>query len=262
LSQENYYGRYTDPVKPESEELDDVPDTWALMTLDQISTLVTSGSRGWAEYYSDSGSYFIRAQNINSDTLNLDDVAYVSLPDGAEGERTRIKAKDLLITITGANVTKAALVKTNLESAFVNQHIALIRLVDSVCQEFIHCWIVSPDKGRSQLIESAYGNGKPGLNLLNIREVKIALPSLEEQHEIIRRVETLFAKADRIETQYHAARQHLDRLTPARLAKAFRGELVSQDPKDEPAILCQVIDFGLVNEVKIGKRFDLDRRHD
>jgi type I restriction enzyme, S subunit len=53
--------------------------------------------------------------------------------------------------------------------------------------------------------------------------------------EIVRHVETLFAKADRIETQYKKARQNIDRLTPALLAKAFRGELVPQDAKDEPA---------------------------
>jgi type I restriction enzyme, S subunit len=51
----------------------------------------------------------------------------------------------------------------------------------------------------------------------------------------VRRVETLFAKADRIEAQYKSARQQVDRLTPALLAKAFRGELVPQGPNDEPA---------------------------
>ncbi|MFM2432516.1 MAG: hypothetical protein RLZZ511_3730, partial [Cyanobacteriota bacterium] len=68
-----------------------------------------------------------------------------------------------------------------------------------------------------------------------IRSLGISLPPLEEQHEIVRRVETLFAKADRIEAQYQKARQAVDRLTPALLAKAFRGELVPQDPNDEPA---------------------------
>jgi type I restriction enzyme S subunit len=61
------------------------------------------------------------------------------------------------------------------------------------------------------------------------------LPSIEEQHEIVRRVESLFAFADRLEARYNAARAHVERLTPALLAKAFRGELVPQDPNNEPA---------------------------
>jgi type I restriction enzyme, S subunit len=61
------------------------------------------------------------------------------------------------------------------------------------------------------------------------------LPPIAEQQEIVRRIEALFAKADRIEAQYKTARQQVDRVTPALLAKAFRGELVPQDPNDEPA---------------------------
>ena len=62
-----------------------------------------------------------------------------------------------------------------------------------------------------------------------------ALPAIDEQHEIVRRVKTLFAFADRLEARYTAARQRVEQLTPALLAKAFRGELVPQDPDDEPA---------------------------
>ncbi len=63
----------------------------------------------------------------------------------------------------------------------------------------------------------------------------VALPAIEEQHEIVRRVESLFAYADRLEARYLAARTQVEKLTPAILAKAFRGELVKQDPNDEPA---------------------------
>ena len=62
-----------------------------------------------------------------------------------------------------------------------------------------------------------------------------ALPPLPEQQEIVRRVEELFALADRIEARYKKAKAHTDKLTQSILAKAFRGELVPQDPNDEPA---------------------------
>ena len=232
---QSYGGRYQEPLLPKGSVLEYLPQSWSLVTLDQISLLVTSGSRGWAKYYSHSGAYFIRTQNINNDQLNLDDVAYVNLPDGSEGERTRLQLGDLLITITGANVTKSALINSELPEAYVNQHLGLVRLVPSVCWEFIHLWIISPKHGRAQLTEAAYGNGKPGLNLTNLRQVLIALPPLKEQQEIVRRVKTLFAYADRLRSRYQNACVQVDRLTPALLDKAFRGELVAQDSNDEPA---------------------------
>ena len=71
--------------------------------------------------------------------------------------------------------------------------------------------------------------------MTSIRQFSIALPSVEEQTEIVRRVETLFAFADRLEARLAQAQTAATRLTPALLAKAFRGELVPQDPNDEPA---------------------------
>ncbi len=61
------------------------------------------------------------------------------------------------------------------------------------------------------------------------------LPPIVEQYEIVKRIETLFAFADRLEARLASARAATERLTPALLAKAFRGELVPQDPNDEPA---------------------------
>jgi hypothetical protein len=63
----------------------------------------------------------------------------------------------------------------------------------------------------------------------------VPVPSVEEQGEIVVRIDTLFAFADRLEARLVVARTATDRLTPALLAKAFRGELVPQDPNDEPA---------------------------
>jgi len=81
----------------------------------------------------------------------------------------------------------------------------------------------------------AEGGNQPNLNLSKIKEFPLSLPSMDEQAEIVRRVEALFACADRLEARYTAARAQVEKLTPATLAKAFRGELVPQDPNDEPA---------------------------
>jgi type I restriction enzyme S subunit len=73
------------------------------------------------------------------------------------------------------------------------------------------------------------------LNVRDIKNLPTPFPPLPEQHEIVRRVEKLFAFADRMETRYTAARSQVEKLTPSLIAKAFRGEQVEQDPTDEPA---------------------------
>ena len=88
-----------------------------------------------------------------------------------------------------------------------------------------------------ELDEMKTGISDSGVNLTQskFRALQIPLPTLPEQQEIVRRVEDLFAFADRIKDRLATAQKTVERLTPATLAKAFRGELVPQDPNDEPA---------------------------
>ncbi len=223
---QNNTGRYRNPVVPVNGKGYELPHGWAVASMDQLTCLVTSGSRGWAKFYADAGALFIRAQNINTDQLRLNDTAHVRPPSSAEDRRTKVERDDLLVTITGANVTKSARVHLDLDEAYVSQHVALVRPVDTALAPFLFLWTVSPTHGRRKLENDAYGAGKPGLNLDNIRKMVVGIPPLEEQREIVRCVEALFKLADAIEKRVEAARVRPDKLTQSILAKAFRGELV------------------------------------
>ena len=83
--------------------------------------------------------------------------------------------------------------------------------------------------------KNATGTAAKGIKAAKFKNLPIPFPPLEEQQEIVRRVESLFAKADAIEQQYETLKQKMDALPQAILAKAFRGELVEQNPLDEPA---------------------------
>ena len=88
----------------------------------------------------------------------------------------------------------------------------------------------------SDRLESfAPATAQKNINLAVLNDVEFQCPQVDEQAEIVRRVESFFAYSDRLESRYTAARAQVERLTPALLAKAFRGELVPQDPHDEPA---------------------------
>jgi len=79
------------------------------------------------------------------------------------------------------------------------------------------------------------GVSQSNINAKKLGKFEVPFCSSEEQQEIVRRVEALFKVADQIEERYKKARTYVDKLTQSILAKAFRGELVPQDPNDEPA---------------------------
>jgi type I restriction enzyme S subunit len=151
------------------------------------------------------------------------------LPGGAEGLRTRVQKYDLLVTITGANVGKAALVEEDIGDAYVSQHVGLIRLGDKERSGFAFLWLLSGAHGRGELLEAAYGQGKPGLNLNNLRTLEIAFPPAAEQSEILRIVKSLLARAARLEARLATAQRRLHSLRQAVLSRAFRGELVQTE---------------------------------
>lgn len=83
--------------------------------------------------------------------------------------------------------------------------------------------------------ERTTNTARPFLSLTNLKTVVLPIPPLTEQEEIINCVGALFKKADEIEERYKKAKAFVDKLIQSILAKAFRGELVPQDPNDEPA---------------------------
>jgi len=120
----------------------------------------------------------------------------------------------ILVTITGANVGKAARVTQSLPEAYVSQHVALIRLRDPRHAPWVHTWLVSPRNGRATLTATSYGD-KPGLNLDNVKSVPIRIPSLVMQQSIIAKVEHLMKLCDDLEAKLRRAEDRASKLVEA-----------------------------------------------
>jgi type I restriction enzyme, S subunit len=208
-------------VRDPSRLTDELPASWSPIALGSVCNLVTSGSRGWAEFYSTSGSGFIRAQNIRFGKLRLDDLAFVNPPSNSEGSRTQVAKGDLLIVITGAGVTNPALLDHDPGEAYVSQHVGLVRPSDQQLSAWMLLCLMADAGGRAELVERAYGAGKPGLNLDNIRSLSIPLPPLAEQHRIVAKVDALMALCDRLEASLTATATTRRRLLDALLAEAL-----------------------------------------
>lgn len=168
----------------ETTEFGSLPDGWTWKTLAELSEYITSGSRGWKAYISSSGDSFIRSQDIRQDALVFENPAFVTLPDRTEGKRTLVREGDLLLTITGGNVGRCAAVHSLKNTAYVSQHVALIRLNRPELSEFIHYWMINAYGGRAFLARYIYGD-KPGLNLTQVGSVPIPIPPATALPEIL-----------------------------------------------------------------------------
>ncbi len=214
-------GKYMEPVVANTDTLPALPDGWTWATIEQLTYRVTSGSRGWGDFYSDSGVLFIRAQDIKTDALNMKGLARVDVPVDAEGSRSSVGENDILVTITGANVTKSALVPMLSEPAFVSQHVALLKLTSSDTTAFVFNWLVSPANGRKTLEKWAYGAGKPGLSLEQVRALPVALPPQAEQKRIVDEVERRLSLDRGVESEVDANLKRAQALRQSMLSKAF-----------------------------------------
>jgi type I restriction enzyme, S subunit len=222
-------GKYKEPGVVSKTDFPALPDGWAWATIEDLTYLVTSGSRGWGDFYSDVGVLFIRAQDIKSDSLREKSVARVDVPAGAEGSRSGVGENDILVTITGANVTKSALVPTLQEQAFVSQHVALLKLTFADTASFVFNWIVSPANGRKILEKWAYGAGKPGLSLEQIRTLPVALPPQNEQHRIVAEIDRRLSLVLGVDGAVDANLKRAQALRQSTLSKAFTPVLGRKD---------------------------------
>jgi type I restriction enzyme, S subunit len=165
-------------------EIGPFPVGWDVVTLATISELVTSGPRGWAQYYSETGPLFIRSQNIRSGTLDLTDVVRVAPPADAEADRSRLATDDILITITGNSVGNVGRVGPNEAGSYASQHVGVVRLLDRSLASFVMAFIAPGGPGNRALMGNAYGQSKPGLNLQQLRSLMVPLPDSHERSRI------------------------------------------------------------------------------
>lgn len=245
---------------------DFLPASWSTAALGDVCSVITSGSRGWAEFYSEAGPAFIRAQNIRFGQLKLDGLARVNPPTGSEGSRTQVAKGDLLIVITGAGVTHPGLLETDIGEAYVSQHVALVRPVRTEHSAWLLLCLMAEQGGRAELIERAYGAGKPGLNLDNLRSLTISLPPSTEQHRIVAKVDELMSLCDQLEASLTRGENTRSRLLDALLHKALRpqhdnvidlAEARKRMQTQRESVACRIVErlaprrgFGRVRAVK------------
>lgn len=183
--------------------------------------------------HTESGVPTVRCGDIKEFNIGISQLKKVDALIESNYKRTRIQGGEVLIAIRGT-VGATAVATEHMQGMNISREVALIPVSREVVPEYLMYLLVSPEI--SQILGGYIkGVAQSGINIADLKNLEVPVPPIDEQREIVRRVKALFSRADALSAEVKAARERLDVLEQAVLAKAFRGELVPQDPRDEPA---------------------------
>jgi type I restriction enzyme S subunit len=227
-------------VKAASDAVEDTPFSAKQMThlLSKVRTPLKTGPFGTLLSKSEhvaQGIEVVGIENIDQGKFIAGSKIRITPEKALELSAYDLEAGDVIISRSGT-VGEVCVVPAGLGELRFSTNIIRVVLDEAIIKPnyfvflFLGCTQVLKQVG-----DLCKGSTRLFLNQTILNAISYPLPGREEQSEIIRRVESLFAFADRLEARLLAAQTATERLTPALLGKAFRGELVPQDPNDEPA---------------------------
>jgi len=162
-----------------------IPKHWDTKKLKWVVSKIGSGvtPKGGAQVYQDEGVPLLRSQNVHFDGLRLDDVAYISNKVHESMKNSHVKSGDVLLNITGASIGRCSVSPSNLGEANVNQHVCILRPINSTISGYLHLVMVS-DTGQVQVFNSQNGTSREGLNFEQLGKFVVPYPSTDEQQSI------------------------------------------------------------------------------
>lgn len=233
--QANPKKKYEAPEPVDTDGLPELPDGWCWASIRELSDLITKGTTPTSVglSFTDSGVRFVKVESLSDGRIAHGQCAYIDIGADAVLRRSRLEANDVLVSIAGT-LGRVAVVHPVDLPANTNQAVAIARLVDPTLARWVSRAIVHRVKSGA-LRDQARGAALQNLNLQQIGELAIPIPACGEGELILVAVERAFAALATLATDAEILLSDATSLDQAILAKAFRGELVPQDPTDEPA---------------------------
>lgn len=210
---------------------------WRYAKASAVCGKVQSGGTPKGGFSATGGVPFLKVYNIVGQRVDFDHRPQYVSEDVHVGALRKSVAMpgDVLMNIVGPPLGKVAIIPSHFPEWNINQALTLFRPTDEITSKWLFYFLCGGDSVQSVINETRGSAGQVNISLSQCRDFVLPVPPLDQQAEIVLRIEIAFAEIDRLTTEAAAACRLLDRLDDAVLAKAFRGELVAQDPADEPA---------------------------
>lgn len=232
--------KYPEPVQPDTTDLPGLPEGWVWATVDQCSldeTAITDGPFGSnlkSSHYQDAGPRVIRLQNIG-DGVFVDAYAHISNAHYEQLIKHSVETNDLVVAMLGEVLPRSCIIPEGVYPAIVKADCARVRLNHDVIKPSLMNALLNSKPTRDRVAGLVKGIGRPRINLGHIRAIPVPICSQNEQQAI----ELALAEAvHAMNEQSTAIELSLKQSTAQRkniLKAAFSGQLVPQDPNDEPA---------------------------
>ncbi|WP_162148583.1 restriction endonuclease subunit S [Desulfuromonas sp. TF] len=225
-------GKYKEPVAPDTSGLPELPEGWVCVSIGDVFEVCVGAtpSRVKPEYWNGSVPWVSSGEvafcRIRSTRETITDL-------GLKSSSTKLHPPGtILLGMIGEGKTRGQVAILDIE-ACNNQNSAAIRVSDTeIVSEYIYSFL-EQEYERTRLRGS--GGNQPALNKSRVEQIPFSLPPIEEQHQIVAEVERRLSIVADAEAQVDANLRRAARLRQSILKQAFSGQLVSQDPNDEPA---------------------------
>ena len=210
---------------------------WNRLSATEACKVVANGTTPKNNPFSPTGDIpFLKIYNIVHQKINFDYKSqFITSATHDKMKRSVVFPGDVIMNIVGPPLGKVAIIPNQYPEWNINQAIVVFRPKEFLLSQFLYYYLREGTEIRAIANDYKGSAGQSNISLTQARNFTLLIPSLPEQHEIIRRVEALFKFADDIEAKYNSARARIDKLSQSILSQAFSGELVENDPSELPA---------------------------
>jgi type I restriction enzyme, S subunit len=230
--QEDLDDRYEPPNGLDEMDLPHLPENWVWLRAEEGCDFITKGTTPPPNRMTagDGEIPYIKVYNL-TDRGHLDfrkNPTYIDRRTHSQGSlaRSKVLPGDVLMNLVGPPLGKVSVVPDTFPEWNTNQAVAIYRPVSHLLNSYLAMVLLTDDVLGWAVQRSKATVGQHNLTLELARNLPIPVPPIQEQREIVRRVDALFALADKLEARTKSAIARVEKITQATLAKAFRGELV------------------------------------
>ena len=261
--------KYKEPVAPDTSNLPELPEGWVWATIGQIGeigeqTVLTGpfGTNLKKEDFKPEGVPVVTIGCLTEAGLNLEKAAFVSKEKAKELVRYSLRIGDLLFSRM-ATVGRAGIVGQEADGCLFNYHLMRLRIdEDTLLPQFYIAYVRGSSQVSHYVKEVNHGATRDGINTIQLLEMPVSVPPLCEQYRIVAEVESRLSIIQQAETTVEVNLKRVGLLRQSILKQAFCGQLVPQDPEDEPAsaLLERIREERAVAEAAKPKRMQTRRR--
>ena len=194
------------------------PMNWPVHRFSEYIEFLTSGSRGWAKYFSDNCEYFITIKKVKNCRITVADIQHVVPPNNAEAKRTKVQEGDLLISIT-ADLGRTGVVSKEIAThgGYINQHLTCIRIKKDYLNPLYVAYYMESEAGKAQFQSKNQSAVKAGLNFSSINSLLLSVPSLDLQNTFV----TFVKQTEKTKTTISRSLDKLERLKKSLMQEYF-----------------------------------------